>query len=91
MRALAGKPEHDDSEQEEWESKKQLEGHHAEIEEGLGKAKRGHKKKIIQELEMGRKDRKKNVYRISSLPSWRRTVIEGVFESGITVKLSPGS
>lgn len=66
VRALVGKPEHDDSEQEEWESKKQLEGHLAEIEEGLGEAKRGHKKKIIQELEMDRKDRKKNVYRISS-------------------------
>ena len=56
VRALAGKPERDDSEQEEWESKKQLERHLAEIEEGLGEAKRGHKKKIIQELEMARED-----------------------------------
>ena len=56
VRALAGKPEYDDSEQEEWESKKQLEGQLAEIEEGLREAKRVHKKKIIQELEMARED-----------------------------------
>ena len=56
VRALAGKPEYDDSEQEEWESKKQLEGQLAEIEERLREAKRGHKKKIIQELEMARED-----------------------------------
>ena len=56
VRAFAGKPPDDASEQEDSEGKEELEGHLAEIEEGLSEAKRGRKKKMIQELEEARED-----------------------------------
>ena len=55
MRAFAGKPP-DDVSEEDSEGKEELEGHLAEIEEGLKEAKRGRKKKMIQELEVARED-----------------------------------
>jgi hypothetical protein len=54
--AFAGKPSDDHSEQEEWESKEQLEEQLAKIEEEVSEAKRGGKKKMIQELEVARED-----------------------------------
>ena len=56
MSAFAGKPSDDHSEQEEWESKEQLEEQLAKIEEEVSEAKRGGKKKMIQELEVARED-----------------------------------
>ena len=55
VRAFAGKPPDDDSE-EDSEGKEELEGHLAEIEDGLNEARRGGKKKMIQELEEARED-----------------------------------
>ena len=56
VRAFAGKPPDEDSGQEDSEGKEELEGHLAEIEEGLSEAKREGKKKMIQELEVARED-----------------------------------
>ena len=53
LRAGAGKPLDDDS----WgEGREELEGHLAEIEEGLSEARRGGKKEIIQKLKEARED-----------------------------------
>lgn len=53
LRAGAGKPADDDS----WgEGREELEGHLAEIEEGLSEARRGGKKEMIQKLEEARED-----------------------------------
>ncbi len=53
LRAGAGKPLDDDS----WgEGREELEGHLAEIEEGLSEARRGGKKEMIQKLKEARED-----------------------------------
>ena len=53
LRVGAGKPSDDDS----WgEGREELEGHLAEIEEGLSEARRGGKKEMIQKLEEARED-----------------------------------